>query len=385
MTRHLDPKSLSNDQLLQRVQSLVSRSNRGLAELLWHLAEVDARGLYREKACSSMFAYCTDRLGFSENAAYTRITAARLARKFPVVLRHIANGELHLSAVKILAKVLTMENHEQVLAQASGKKTDAVRMLAAALAPKPDVPALIRKLPTSGAAEVGVPAQTAFATEPAPRAAVGSTPSSAAQKLRPDERARRESGTVAPLRADRYKVQFSASAALREKIQRAQELMGPGRRDLEAVFDRALDELITALEKKKWGKTERAQRKVRARKTGTRYIPNRVRREVAERDGGRCTFVDEDGRRCDERRALEFHHQHAFALGGEANTENIRLLCRAHNALEAERDFGAEHMNRARGNLDPRSGRGRLPGVQPRPTLRVRDGGAVRAGLSARW
>ena len=256
-----------------------------------------------------MFAYCTDRLGFSENAAYTRITAARLTRKFPVLLRHIANGEIHITAVKILAKVLTAENHEQVLAQASGMKTDAVRMLAASLAPKPDAPALVRKLPTSGAANVGVPAQTAFATEPAARADVGSTPSSAAQTVASDKRARPASGTVAPLRADRYKVQFSASTALRAKLQRAQELMGPGGRDLEAVFDRALDELITALEKKKWGKTERAQRKVRARKTGTRYIPNRVRREVSERDGGRCTFVGDDGRRCDERHALEFHHR----------------------------------------------------------------------------
>ncbi len=77
--------------------------------------------------------------------------------------------------------------------------------------------------------------------------------------------------------------------------------------------------------------------------------------------------------------------KHAFALGGEANTENIHLLCRAHNALEAERVFGAEHMDRTRGNLDPRPDQGRLPGVQSRPTLRVRDGGAFRARLSARW
>ena len=138
---------LSNDQLLHRVQSLVSRSNRDLAELLWHLAEVDARGLYRGEACSSMFKYCTDRLGFSEHVAFKRITAARLARKFPAVLRRIARGDVHLTAVKALAKILTAENHERVLAQAAGKKTWEVEILVASLAPKPDVPPQIRKLP----------------------------------------------------------------------------------------------------------------------------------------------------------------------------------------------------------------------------------------------
>ncbi len=89
MTRRSDPKDLRNDQLLQRVQSLVSRTNRDLAELLWHLAEVDARGLYRDEACSSMFTYCRDRLGFSEPVAFRRITAFGefVLRRLDVVVR----------------------------------------------------------------------------------------------------------------------------------------------------------------------------------------------------------------------------------------------------------------------------------------------------------
>lgn len=73
----------------------------------------------------------------------------------------------------------------------------------------------------------------------------------------------------------------------------------------------------------------------------SRHIPNDVRREVADRDGERCAFVAPDGRRCESRARLEFdHHPVPFGRGGEHTPENLRLLCRAHNAWTAERDYG---------------------------------------------
>ncbi len=405
MTRRSDPKALPNDQLLQQVQSLVSRTNRDLAELLWHLAEVDARGLYRDEACSSMFTYCRDRLGFSEPVAFKRITAARLVRKFPAILRRVACGDLHLTALKTLAKVLTAENHGRVLAAAAGKKTHEVEMLVASLAPKPDVPPRIRKLPDRDGTSVGRdggrggggsgPPQLAMEDERTPGTPHSPSPVAAAPAPRPDR------GTVAPLREDRFRVQFTASAELRDKLRRAEELLGPVRAgagaggDIALVVERALDQLIEVLEKRRFAKTSRPQKKKRPRKPGTRYVPRQVRREVAERDGGRCTFVDKAGRRCEERRALELHHKHAFALGGAATTGNMALICRSHNALEAERDFGSEHMERARRSKEaaPRrtpeaSGEARprerqLTDARPPPTSCVRDGGLLGTGFAA--
>ena len=73
----------------------------------------------------------------------------------------------------------------------------------------------------------------------------------------------------------------------------------------------------------------------------SRYIPRKVLREVYARDGGQCTFVSRDGRRCTARGFLELHHHETtFARGGEATVDNLRLTCRAHNALLAERDYG---------------------------------------------
>jgi hypothetical protein len=75
-----------------------------------------------------------------------------------------------------------------------------------------------------------------------------------------------------------------------------------------------------------------------------RHIPAEVRRAAFERDGGRCTYVDERGERCRETGGLELHHRQAFGKRGPHTVENLTLHCSAHNALAAELDFGREHM-----------------------------------------
>lgn len=80
-------------------------------------------------------------------------------------------------------------------------------------------------------------------------------------------------------------------------------------------------------------------------KRNSRYIPRAVVRAVYARDGGQCTFVGSDGRRCAERGFLEIHHHETtHAHGGAPTLENLRLACRAHNALYAERDYGRQFM-----------------------------------------
>ena len=49
---------LSDRELLTKTRELVGRSNQVFAALLAHLAEVDARGLHRTRACASLYTYC---------------------------------------------------------------------------------------------------------------------------------------------------------------------------------------------------------------------------------------------------------------------------------------------------------------------------------------
>jgi 5-methylcytosine-specific restriction endonuclease McrA len=73
-----------------------------------------------------------------------------------------------------------------------------------------------------------------------------------------------------------------------------------------------------------------------------------VKRAVVKRDGGRCTFVGEDRRRCGRCKLLQFDHVIPVAKGGKTTEENLRLRCRRHNQLEAERVFGEGFMERKR-------------------------------------
>src|SRR5262245_49492185 len=71
---------LSDAALLAGVRVLVARSNQQLARLLAHLAEVDARGIHRARACGSLCAYCVYELRLSEDTAFRYARAAKLAR-----------------------------------------------------------------------------------------------------------------------------------------------------------------------------------------------------------------------------------------------------------------------------------------------------------------
>ena len=67
-------------------------------------------------------------------------------------------------------------------------------------------------------------------------------------------------------------------------------------------------------------------------RTSGRAIPAAVKREIWQRDGGRCRFVDpRTGRRCASRHLLQIDHVLPYALGGGAEPVNLRLLCSAHH------------------------------------------------------
>lgn len=280
-----------------------------------------------------MFTYCVERLNCSEGEAYRRIHAARAARKFPLIFELIASGTLHLSGVNVLAPELTQENHRALLDQARGRSKRAIEELVRARAPKPDAPPLIRKLPGPRQAE---PAKIASALPDVPAAPPNAPP----PPLRPP--------VVAPLAEDRFKLQVTVSRALKEKIETAKALLRHQipNGDLERVLEHAVDELLTALMKKKFAVTSKPKPQSTPADHASRSIPAAVKREVAVRDELRCTFVSADAHRCTERAFLEMDHRRPYAKGGRSTADNVRLHCRAHNSHQAELAFGREFMRR---------------------------------------
>ena len=339
------PAQLTNVELLAEVKRLAQCERETTATLVAHLVEVERRELHHAEGCSSMFSYCTEVLQFSEAAAYRRLLAARAARRNPRILADLASGALNLSSIKLLAPHLDSENGEQLLDASRHKSKREVEKLVRERFPLADVPATVRKLPAPATGQA-LALPTLAASNPL--AGPGSTVSTARESASASAKPEKPSGTsvphaqvIAPLAAERYKVQFTASESAHANLRRAQDLLRHRipNGDIAPVFELALAILVGQLEKQKFAATDRP-RTSRGVAPGTRDIPAEVKRAVWKRDDERCAFIGENGRRCSETGVLEFHHIDAFGLGGKATIENIALWCRAHNQFEARREFG---------------------------------------------
>ncbi len=272
---------LTDQALLDRTAELARTEQTLTAQVVAHIAEVDRRRLYRELACPSLFVYCHEILGYSEDAAYKRMRVARAAWKYPAVQEALVSGKVHLAGLCLLAPRLTEANHQELIAEASGKSKRDVERLIAARFPQPDTPA-----------------------------------------------------RVTPTGDGRYRVEFTATERLMEKVQRARDLTSHAipDGDLATLFERAIDELIAREQKRAVG-------------TGKRpHIPQALVRAVRERDGDQCSFLDQDGHRCPARTFLHVEHKQPYARGGPATLDNLCLLCAAHNQLAAEKAYGKNEM-----------------------------------------
>jgi 5-methylcytosine-specific restriction endonuclease McrA len=362
-----------------------------------------------------------------------RIGAARVARLYPAVLEMLLEGALNLSTVKLLAPQLTTENHGTLLERARDRTKREVELLMAEIAPKPDVQTRIRKMPTRPArmgsaraelvmaaapgvqgasdaagtalaavvphaaaaiapAMIAIPVATAELAprtgavadaEPAPLAAVASSPSAAAT-VTPGAAAafalESPRASCAVLSPGRYKLELTVDQVLFDELmtlkhllkhrvpsgdlgailglaitcfseklckQRFAELSKPasGARAQASRACASHNEAPTAGFSQQKGKIEHGAEKVKRR---SRYVPREVVRAVFARDGAQCTFIGTDGERCAERGMLELHHVKAFAHGGAPTPENLKVVCRSHNSYFAVQDFGAAHMRMMR-------------------------------------
>jgi hypothetical protein len=352
---------LADGVLMRDLRTLVTQDRVTTAELLAHLAEVEERRLYRPEGCASMFAYCVQELRMSEDMALKRIRVTRAARQFQGIFPALADGRLTLSAVLMLKPYLRPETAAELLSAAVHKTNAEIELLLARRFPQADVPTLVQAV-TSG--EVAVrpvgtptpepaPGQAAVSLEVAVRPVGTPTPQLTPGQLAATAPAPRT--RVAPLAPERFALQVTINGRTHELLRRAQALLGHAvpAGDVAQVLERALGELVERLEKRKFAKSDRP----RPGRSGTkgRYVPAAIRRAVWQRDGGRCTFVSESGKRCEERSSVEFDHVDPVARGGEATVGRVRLRCRAHNQYAAECVFGKEFMRGKREQARTRS------------------------------
>jgi 5-methylcytosine-specific restriction endonuclease McrA len=261
-----------------------------------------------------------------------------------------------------LRPVLTRENLDEMVARAANKSDEETRHLVATLQPRPAPKEGIRRLPgpeTRLAGQAPQPAGDARGDAPP----VEPGPLALTPPVRPQSRP-----SIDPVSADQWSVRFTADAALREDLETLKCLLSHRIPDgnLTAVLREAVRCAI-----QKHGKRRGAVKPERKRKPAAPRRPRagkrepiaaEVKRAVFERDGGRCTYVSPDGRRCDSRWQLELDHVEAAALGGRPTIGNLRLRCKVHNRLHAEETLGREHMARFRRRPGSRTGESTIAG-----------------------
>jgi hypothetical protein len=354
---------LSHDRLLAQLHELIQRDHTLEAELIAHLGEVDARRLYLQNVCPSMFHFCAHRLHFAEGVAYKRIAVARAARKFPDLLAALARGELHLTAASLIAPHLDREGAARWVAAACHKTAQEIKEWIADRKPKDAVTSSVRRAParcSPGDGEI-----LNFSASRRPEAIVAArkseavafpggegaqSPEAPAAPLSSLER-----GKCEPLGAKRYCIRFEADEDFHQQLQELRALLRhqiPDG-DVAKIFARATGVLLEQVRKQKIGACS-SPRSCQGSssfkvpntppKTPSRAIPAAIRRAVWARDAGRCTYMSRGGRRCESRDFLEFHHQVPWARNRQHAIPNIHLRGRPHTQRAAEQDFGPQQM-----------------------------------------
>jgi 5-methylcytosine-specific restriction endonuclease McrA len=403
-----DLAHLADDVLLTSLKRLTGTANELTAQLLAHLAEVEARGIHRNMACASLYTYCVYELRMSEDEAQRRCRAARLCRQFPLLLEMLADASIHLTGILLLGPHLSDDNQREVLARARYRTKREIEKLVAEIAPRADVPARIE--PLHAGARPGADHATMMAAlcgpvirSLPPGNCRGEAPQGALAELELADESSLPSASslpeaeASPAPAMHYKVQFTADQEYVALLEEARDLLAHVNptRDFVEVQRRALELLVAQLRKRKhaarastasagpYRASAAPGDDIQAPSVPTVQEPPRasaetgdshsealvmarpspidsqrtkharrptaaVARAVWQRDQSRCTYLDQRGQRCRETSMLEYHHEHAWALGGATTLDNLTLRCPAHNALAAEEDFGRELMQQRR-------------------------------------
>ena len=359
------PSSLDSAALARRLGELAGHEREVQVEFLLHLAEFDTRRAWAEAGHRSLWDYLLRVVHLREGAAFRRIAAMRVVRRLPVVAEALRDGRLCLSTVAVLEQVLTEENVGELVARAAFLTKAEVERLAVTLQPRTAPKDGLRLLPSKKAEPRETRAPMDEPSTPAVSVATAPPTPAALQLAPPPSRA-----TLEPVTADTYSLRVTVDAALQKDIEELKALLSHKipNGDLTAVLREAVQ---CALEKhrKRKGAAEptRKRKSPAAAKAMKKPVGGRdpfsaaVRREVWKRDEGRCTWRGPDGQRCGSAWKVELDHIRPAALGGPSSVENLRLLCRVHNALSAEQVFGRAHMQACR-NKATQTGENTSPG-----------------------
>ena len=154
---------LSDSELIRRTHRLDEIERDTVLSIIFHLLEIEKRGLYRERGCPSLFYFCIRRLGYSRSTAARRVRVVRCMRDYPEVRDMLSRGKITPCTVSMISGVLKPDNSKQLLSEVMGKSSREVEAIVARYNPKMPVRDRVSTvyvrtelvLPERGAGDVG--------------------------------------------------------------------------------------------------------------------------------------------------------------------------------------------------------------------------------------
>ncbi len=358
---------LSDSKLLSGIQALNDRERKIRLTVLFYLREIDKRRLYLPLGYNSLFEFCTRHLGYSRSSAYRRIEAARCIGRFPEAAVMLLTGELNLSVLTLISGIITKDNIKDILSQVSGKSYRDAEIAIAMYKPIETKtwdrvkPVSVFEKKTAPDFEIasgiqnfdnGLNVETDSVTQSSGNSLIVETNSVK------DAGSGKKSADVTL--KQKFKLEFMVDPAFMKKLEKVKSRLSrkyPGGINFEMLFNIIMEEYLerhspdNKIERRKTRESNKQSLKTTSqdkqnRINNTRNIPAAIRDKVYKRDGGRCTFVGENGKRCNSTWNLEIDHIVPFARGGNNSPGNLRLLCAKHNFMEAARTYGKDFMGK---------------------------------------
>ncbi|WP_413574626.1 HNH endonuclease [Bdellovibrio sp. HCB290] len=342
----MDLTSISNLELLNRVERL-ARGERKITHLiLWHLVEVEFRRLYLDLGFTSLFKYMTGHLQYSEDAAYRRIQASRLLKKVPKIENAIESGDLKLTQLNQVQKciskamaggaVVSAEQTESVLEQIQNKNSFETQKV---LAVEFNQPILEREI-----------------LKPQRNDSVRMEITFSEDQMNELKQVRELLSHVLPNPTWAELISYLANFQIQKKLGKqivGNEMVRKASKNAELAGEAARDEAEEAegvtvmnkneLDKLNMNESRRIQDGVEINANSSASLGERkhlkltLRRRLLRNANYQCEFNCVGGKCCTSKYQLQIDHRLPLALGGSNDESNLRVLCRTHNLAEARR------------------------------------------------
>ncbi|WP_413294298.1 HNH endonuclease [Bdellovibrio sp. HCB185ZH] len=352
---------IPNSELIGRLEKLAQSERKLTHVILCHINEMETRGLYAELGFDSMFRYMTSHLKYSEDAAYRRLSAARLLKKSPEIAERLEDGRL----------TLTQLTQVQSALRQGVKRTGIDEISASGI-----VPQILEKIEHKSsfetkktlADEFNLPTATIETLTPQRDDSVRLEITLTTEQLKTLETARDLMSHILPDRSWAELLTMLAEKQIQKILgkdisvgknkgleikknitTKGAKLIASDKNSMKETYADSLYKNVNNDEHKndkeiknekihaiKTKSTNTTQSFLVARKRG--HIKVTSKRTLLISAGYCCEYKHPtSGVKCGSKFQLQFDHIQPVALGGGDGSHNLRVLCRTHNLAEANR------------------------------------------------